>query len=106
MTTQTMKPSEILIAARELISVPDQWTQRIYARDKDGKSNWIHSSESVCFCSSGAIRRVSRFDYASSMTFLVEEMGGEVTDYNDTHTHAEVIAAFDRAIVAAKDAGQ
>jgi hypothetical protein len=99
-----MTPSEILTAARELISVPERWTQGDYAKDKDGRSCLEDDEGAVCYCSVGAISKV-RFS-SVALEFLAREAGGYIPDFNDTHTHAEVIAAFDRAIAAAKERGQ
>ncbi len=66
-----MKVSEQLIAAKALISKPENWTQRSYARDADGYTIDPFSTYATCFCALGAIR---------------------------VATHAEVLSLFDAAI--------
>jgi hypothetical protein len=99
-----MTPSEILTAARELISAPERWTQEAFARDAGGNSCSEKLERAVCFCSWGAFHRAGYSIIAEH--FLRSEMDGMPGRFNDTHTHAEVLAAFDRAIEAAKEAGQ
>jgi hypothetical protein len=40
----------------------------------------------------------------ASYNFLATAMGESVCEFNDGHTHAEVLAAFDKAIELAKEA--
>jgi hypothetical protein len=93
---------DVLRAAREYISDPARWTQGIIGRSdgsrcavgalKDAaghgpKSVGWHSPPSGCGAAvTGA--------YAA-----LERVAGEPPPlFNDSHTHAEVLAAFDRAI--------
>lgn len=84
--------------ARALIDTPDKWCQGRYH-----KPTGRH-------CSLGAMNKAmgrgksdgfaERALYAAAA-----EMGdGSVVLYNDTHTHAEVMALFDRAIEIAEGA--
>ena len=92
---QTVK--EILIAARAIIADEENWTQGAYAKDKDGMSSGVICSNAVCFCSIGAIRKItiSPFD---AMAVLRNHMGDSIILFNDGHTHKEVLAAWDEAI--------
>lgn len=102
-----MSPTEILTAAREKIATPDAWCKDDYSRD--GKR----------FCAVGAIqsaagcltfRRTIEFHRATNA--LASAIGGSESDTNEGHiliwndaperTHAEVLAAFDRAIEESK----
>ncbi|MXN46085.1 hypothetical protein GR138_12880 [Shinella kummerowiae] len=104
-------PQEALQKARELISDPKRWTQEAYARDTDGVDNVNCGSDhipedSVCFCSIGAIAKaygcnISAAECSTAFKLLEAGLDDEVGVYNDSHTHAEVLAAFDLAIARA-----
>lgn len=95
---------EVLKEARELISVPERWTQDSSARDSYGEPVGPHSKYAVCWCSTGAIDKscggeLGGLDlYRSATTSLREPMKLPVIIYNDNHTHAEVLSMFDEAI--------
>jgi hypothetical protein len=95
-----MTTLEVLKAARELISDEKRWTQREFSRDADG--NPLGSDEvsaGVCFCAVGALLRCEGRIFSESYEALSESMEAvTVSYYNDTHTHAEVLAKFDEAI--------
>lgn len=99
-----MTPKEVLIAARALISDPGKWTRGDYAIDKDGKTVSVLSQDATCWCALGAIRKAGHYycDRNEPALFLERAIFGEKIDFidvfNDSHTHEEVIAAFDRAI--------
>lgn len=122
--TAPMKPSEVLRAARELISVPERWTQGSMGRTADGA---IYSPldntdferfiklEAVCFCAMGAVFHCASDELhgESSVKQLAaaihddadEELFRDVVaDFNDSirTTHDKVLAAFDRAIALAE----
>jgi hypothetical protein len=99
-----MTPLEILKAARELISVPERWTQGGSARDRDGICVKSASAYAVCWCAAGAVYKTGCNDDASlrALRFLDAVSGSTIEPFNDSHTHAEVLAAFDRAIAAAE----
>lgn len=114
-----MSTVEILQKARDLISDPARWTQDAYARDEHGREGAEpNDCDAVCFCSLGAIYRTTSIDIAEYLPYsvtlnLAQEMQAVETDtrgkceryiadFNDGHTHAEVLAAFDRAIEKAK----
>lgn len=104
-----MTTLEILKAARELISVPERWTQGAYARDNQGAPCATTSDEATCFCVRGAVRRVSyspfvNINFAARIAAYkaLEEAGedGRLACWQDApeRTHAEVLARFDTAI--------
>lgn len=97
---------EILIKARELISVPERWTQETMARTPLGDECPIDSDEASCWCAWGAISRVSTGDYYEAYSLITEMADYGVVNFNDTHTHAEVLGLFDRAIAAASTSTQ
>lgn len=105
-----MKTSDLLIEARKEIASPLHWTQGIAARDAEGEPCWPSSPTAVCFCSIGALERTSaEFAVAHALgpakVLLRKVMGMGVVMFNDSHTHAEVMAAWDNAIILAKSQG-
>jgi hypothetical protein len=92
---------EILIKARDLISDPKRWTKSTYARRQDGSPCSALNAEAVCFCAVGAIARATDGHFEPTVA-LVKQLkmlcGGDVIDFNDSHSHAEVLALFDKAI--------
>ena len=94
-----MTISEHLAAARDLIKDPSGWTQGFFARDKSGNEVSVRDPSAVCFCASGAISRIpSSASRDRVFRCLEEQMNGYIPKFNDSHSHAEVLAAFDRAI--------
>lgn len=91
---QTTK--EILVAARAIIANEKNWTQGAYAKDKDGMSTGVICSNAVCFCSIGAIRKITMS--SDAMEVLRNHMEDSIIAFNDGHTHKEVLAAWDEAI--------
>ncbi len=104
-----MKTNELLIEARRLIEKPENWLQRTYARDTDGTPVPDTDPSACRFCSKGALyaaafrNRVDEDEEDKASKALDAAVGGRpFVKFNDTHTHAEVLAAFDRAIEATK----
>jgi hypothetical protein len=102
---------EVLIAARELISVPERWTKSAYARSADGRPIGpcgVASQDAVCWCPVGAVDRLVE-DGTDLAAYALDYLqmvvgGGRVANWNDAQerTHAEVLAAFDKAIELAR----
>lgn len=97
-----MTPKEILIAARQKITPPQCWTQGESARNIHNEPTAPDSLGAVCWCAIGACEAVSsdRFVVGGALTQLNRHVRG-TADFNDTHTHQEVLALFDKAIAAA-----
>lgn len=101
-----MTTLEILFGARELISDPEHWTTETLARDCNGDPTYYKYDDAVKFCAVGAICRVNfKFGHVSSNAnnSIIElnsaiDSPGRLDAFNDTHTHTEVLSAFDRAI--------
>lgn len=95
---------ELLLVARQAISNPENWTQYVIARDAEGVMIFPDSSKAVCWCSLGALRKAQEDLKADETTYveaydvLCDVLDGSIVAYNDTHTHAEVLALFDKAI--------
>lgn len=100
-----MKPSEILIAARAKIEDPENWIQGVEARAEDGTHVVPWSTDAVCWCAIGSIRSVVGrcAPYWLARGYLDKTTTGDTAEYNDAtgRTHAEILAAFDRAIALA-----
>lgn len=76
---------EVLRQAKALISNRQNWTQQCEARNKDLQPCPPNHPDAVAFCISGA-------DYT-------------VEQYNDTHTHRQVLQLIDTAILIARHPG-
>jgi len=102
------KPSEILRAAREIISVPERWTQGASALSGRGNVVNARSPSAKCWCSFGAIDKAGSRSIAKLRTaegILRAALKAEsIILWNDApeRTHAEVLAAFDQAITLAE----
>jgi hypothetical protein len=107
------KVSEILINAKKLIEKKENWTTMYSARDMNGFSVSSRSASAHSFCSLGAIERVcDDFMYAGPQKKAASYLHkaekrlfagpfmfiGSVSCFNDNHTHAEVMAMWDKAI--------
>ncbi len=101
-----MSAVAILRAARERISDPARWTKHVEARNASGKECFPQSETAVCWCGVGAIWAESftsdwDVDRMTAQMTLAAMTKRSVSDFNDdpTTTHADVLAAFDKAIV-------
>lgn len=99
-----MKPSEILRKAKALIDTPEKWTQGFFALDINGKPVSENEFYACKFCSVGAILRTERVltNRIPAYDYLGKTMGTYIDKFNDTHTHAEVMAKWDEAIALAE----
>lgn len=98
-----MTPLETLKAARDLISDPARWTQGRLARTKYQNACEPQSKYAECFCAWGAVAKVSGGIENPEVDKVLQDIcskyaGMYVAAFNDTHTHAEVLALFDAAI--------
>jgi hypothetical protein len=82
---------EVLVKARNLIADEKDWCQLAYGNGTSGP-----------WCATGAIWHVEAQsgDYSSEARLVLADTVGEPTPtcWNGSHSHAEVLAAFDRAI--------
>ena len=102
-----MTTLKVLTAARAKIADKKNWTQGWFALRLDGdgilRDTDSMSTSAVCWCSTGAIRVVLQVDDHTDLppdliSAFCMGSAGDIEDFNDTHTHAEVLAAFDQAI--------
>jgi len=104
--------SDLLRAAKALISKPEAWTQHYFARDESRKVVSAYSPEAVCFCGYGALKRVmhgSTDDLVETSFYLnhavrTQKSYGHWQD-KPQRTHDEVMAVFDQAITQAEKDG-
>lgn len=83
-----MNTLEVLIDARALIEKPENWCQEVIQRGN-------------AFCSLGAICFLPAPSESLNAALLALELlvpNSCVATFNDTHSHAEVLALYDRAI--------
>lgn len=103
------KPSEVLRAARELITDRFSWTTGTYARNKNSAPVSSRRDDAVCWCASGAINASDDCDLSlgyHAKKALEDVMGCPISQFNDTSTHAMVLNAFDNAIQLAEARGE
>jgi hypothetical protein len=84
---------------REDIATPEQWW--------DGRGSFAQMAGKnclmqACFRATALAPIGTLQDYERARESLRGVVGGELTTFNDTHTHAEVLAAVDAAIATAK----
>lgn len=97
---------EILRKARELISDPTHWTQKAFARGPDGRSVDDSDPRACSWCSLGALIKVTGENFPRGELVLeraVRELHpgidtASIVRFNDTRSHSEVLAVWDRAI--------
>lgn len=98
------KIRSVLIAARKMIENKKNWHQGGYARDADGEQCHWTNEHAVAFCMMGAVRRslpARQKDCDGPREAIEAQIRPlRVGEFNDSHTHAEVLAVFDRAIAA------
>lgn len=89
---------EIFINALKLIKDESGWTQGQYAVNDAGNAVPIQSNKACRFCSSGAIMNVADGIIHTMMdninSYCHEQYGKWLADYNDNHTHSEVITMW------------
>lgn len=93
----TDKIRKILVAARKMIENEDDWYHGQNPKDRD----LVCAQTSIC--RSGSIRDGAEATIAFAAAIEVtgksaSEVMPHIWKFNDTHSHAEVLAAFDRAI--------
>lgn len=114
-SSRQMTPKDLLIEARNLIENPKQWCQMQFAYTANGCATHAMDIKACKWCMEGAIQKVTaqrrvpagvRDECWKKLAFAVEPSGpfrttNPVSEFNDTHGHRAVLAAYDRAIAAA-----
>lgn len=104
---ETRSVADVLRAGLALIEDPEHWATGAFARDARGLSCGADTPQAVCWCSYGALDRAGgptdeRFEAARVLKTVI---GSEaLSHFNDTHTHAEVVAVWRKAIELAEAA--
>lgn len=113
---------ELLKSGRDRIADPKNWTKGYYARDAGGNPIGEDSPEAVCWCAAGALQSCLVIIAAGNirrnynirnhaLEFLHLSMPSDfdvnlfsIAGFNDAPetTHADVMAAYDRAIALAE----
>lgn len=95
-----MTLKENLIRAKALITDPKNWIQGAFARDANGCLVSSDDPSAVCYCSIGAIKalRLPCNEQENTIDYLYKSIGKLIPDFNDENTHADVMAAWDKAI--------
>lgn len=93
--------------ARELILDPKHWTKHVSARDVHGVPVSSFDTNAVCFCSVGALDRVSAnsdFPYRTMENILLsatmDHSYHSVPAFNDNNPHDVVLALWDHTVAA------
>lgn len=102
---------EALRFARDLISDPGRWTQRVSARDETGAATMATNSDACSWCALGAVSVATERAYGTGRLFddvvhclstalPTPPSGGfePVAAFNDRVDHARVLELFDAAI--------
>ena len=104
-----MNVVDYLRSARALIAEPEHWTQHSYYRDANGNPVPPSKQPIFSYCAVGACDRVvsitapiSTYHDVTTALKLAAASSESLARFNDTHTHAEVLAVFDAAIEATK----
>lgn len=95
--------ARVLREARKLIERPEGWVKGRDALDRDGNSVYAYSRDACAFCAVGAIMRSCDARWGRVVSAVKSANGIDALwSWNDApeRTHAEVLAAFDRAIAA------
>jgi hypothetical protein len=93
-----MKISEMLIIDKKKIENPEHWTQGMTERDIDGVPYYNSDKPIFSRCSIGAMS-VPVIEGVYFYPFLTDS--DSLSSFNDNHTHAEVMALWDKAIALA-----
>lgn len=101
---------KVLEQARSLIADEACWLQKVYAEDEYGHGVDPTDTAACAWCATGSIIRASRSYEGDSCHRAYLELAAHlpedredypfwrIANFNDSHTHAEVLFLFDRAI--------
>lgn len=90
----------LLRRARARIEDPVCWTQGCSARSAKGREVLARSMEAMSWCAIGAMQ-AEQLDvdvYFDGLAALRSQVNTSMQLFNDSHSHAEVLAVFDAAI--------
>lgn len=106
-----MTTLELLKAGKEVIQDPNKWSRGSMARKGDGTPTYESDPDATRWCSIGILYKLMpklgpKYEEADH---LLREASGSAEYFGfwqDSHTHAEVMAVWDRAIQLAEQAEQ
>ena len=108
MSTSITERIKVLKDARTLLSDPKNWTRDEFARDYTAKPTLVNSESAVCFCTMGAVERVSNVSRAGDVirdlyqTLICDPYFSgysNIAQFNDRTSHTKVLELFDKTIV-------
>lgn len=116
--TSDVEVINALTEAKDLIGDPERWTQGGLARAADDVFVYATDSHAVCWCAYGAVVKVAHGTWTcdralDALSKAIESITNHpknewfpssIGDFNDQHTHDEVLFAFDRAITILEEA--
>ena len=115
----------VLVGALALISSPEAWCQEVSAQTASGGKTHTTSNTAAKWCAVGAVWKSVEDNFPEkgveaqeagnwALRFLEKTMTGKITmdkkkfwsnesvsnvlEYNDSHTHAQVVGSFEKAI--------
>ena len=100
-----MTDTQHLIAARELIASPENWTSGVLARAINGAQLPPNDPGAVRWCAIGAlVRYTARNSCFARLTAASRALyGGGVVEVNDNIGHEAVLRVYDAAIAGSDD---
>lgn len=97
-------PMYVLVNARMILYRQHRWCTGSEARDINGFSVRSISPSAVRWSLAGAIQNAAHYanetPHRAMVAVYVQVDTGDIWQFNDTHTHAEVLAVLDKAIAA------
>lgn len=105
--TRARELLRLLESARARIEKEENWTQGELARGPSGMGLYVYDPAATCWCAEGALAVSAaagdfKWTYSDAVKFLGLMLGtlsnNTLYYFNDNHTHAEVLALFDKSI--------
>lgn len=90
--------------AKSLIADEKNWIKGASAKNADGSVVSAWDDDAVCFCSIGAALKADTsmpgymYDALFKACKVIDPNARNISQFNDTHTHAEVMQMWDIAI--------
>lgn len=87
--------------AHELLADRKNWTQGAYALNGEGFITLPRDKDAVCWCMVGAIAKCypDFNERKAAKCKVLNFLSGSIVEFNDNHTHEEVLAVLKEADV-------